>query len=67
VSAYTAKHQRRTGRGDTGRKIMSASSIKEMMDNWAKTEADARAANPDASDEQIYQMTADAMSKSLGL
>lgn len=46
---------------------MSASSIKEMMDNWAKTEADARAANPDASDEQIYQMTADAMSKSLGL
>lgn len=46
---------------------MSAADLKEMIDNWSKTEAAARAANPSATAEEIYQMTAAAMSKSLGL
>ncbi|WP_175725133.1 hypothetical protein [Burkholderia ambifaria] len=46
---------------------MNAAQIKEMMDNWNKTEAAVRAACPAASDEQVYQLTAAAMNKSLGL
>lgn len=46
---------------------MSAADIKQMMSNWNKTQEAARAANPGATDEQIYEMTAAAMSKSLGL
>jgi hypothetical protein len=46
---------------------MSAENIKEMLDNWDKTADAARAANPAATEEQIYQMTAAAMNKSLGL
>ncbi|WP_447639546.1 hypothetical protein [Pandoraea norimbergensis] len=46
---------------------MTAEHIKEMMDNWNKTQDAVRAQFPDASDEQVYQMTAAAMNKSLGL
>jgi hypothetical protein len=46
---------------------MSAEQLKEMMDNWTKTEAAARAAHPSANNEQIYQMTKEAMNKSLGM
>lgn len=46
---------------------MSTERIKEMMSNWNKTEAVVRNANPAATEEQIYQMTAAAMNKSLGL
>lgn len=46
---------------------MTAAHIAEMMSNWNKTEAAVRAAYPDASAEQVYQMTAAAMSKSLGM
>jgi hypothetical protein len=46
---------------------MIAEQLKEMMANWNKTEAVAREAYPDANDEEIYQMTARSLSKSLGL
>ena len=46
---------------------MNAAQIKEMMDNWNKTEAAVRAAFPSADAETVYQMTAAAMNKSLGL
>ncbi len=46
---------------------MNADAIAEMMKNWVKTEAAARAAAPDASDEEVFQMTKAAMNKSLGL
>lgn len=46
---------------------MSAADLKEMMDNWNKAEAAARAANPTATEEQIYQMTTAAINKSLSL
>lgn len=46
---------------------MFADQIKEMLDNWNKAEAAARAAFPGADAETIYQLTAAAMNKLLGL
>lgn len=46
---------------------MSATQIKEMMDNWNKVEAAVRSAYPGADEEAVYQITAAAMNKSLGL
>lgn len=45
----------------------SAEALKEMMDNWNKVEAAVRAAYPSAGNEDIYQITAATMNKSLGL
>jgi hypothetical protein len=46
---------------------MFAKDIQEMMDNWNKTEAAVRAAYPNATDEQVFQISSAAMKKSLGL
>lgn len=50
-----------------GNEMESAEAIREMMDNWNKVEAAVRAAYPTAGDEDIYQITAATMNKSLGL
>ena len=47
--------------------MANADAIKEMMDNWNKTEEAVKATFPKASAEAIYQMTAEAMKRSLGL
>lgn len=47
--------------------MMTAAQIQEMMNNWNKTEAAVRVAMPDATAKQVYQMTAAAMNKSLGM
>lgn len=46
---------------------MSADDIKEMMKNWNDTEAKVRATFPNATEEEVFQTTKAAMSKSLGL
>jgi len=45
---------------------MNAAAIQEMMNNWEKIESNVRAALPSATAEQVYQLTAAAMNKSLG-
>lgn len=41
--------------------------IEEMMNVWNKTIAAAKAAYPNATEEEIYQITKSAMNKSLGM
>lgn len=45
--------------------MTTAQALAEMLANWTKTEAAVRAAYPAADDEQVYQITAAAMNKSL--
>lgn len=47
--------------------MSTAQAIAEMMANWTKAEAQARAQNPTATDEEIYQTVSAAMNRSLGL
>lgn len=46
---------------------MMIAQLKEMMDNWNATEAAARAAYPNATEERIYQLTKAVINNSLGL
>lgn len=46
---------------------MNAAHIAEMISNWTKIENTVRENFPEATDEQVYQMTKQAMNSSLGL
>jgi hypothetical protein len=50
-----------------GKPMTDAQAIKELMENFNKVQAIIKANNPDASEEEVHQMTSAAFNQLLGL